>query len=123
MAGEEKVIQGAPNFDKLQIVKKGVKSLTKSASNRFESIDVAHGLDFTPIVICFVEDDTGTRQPAPLISITSTGAGGYFFRALAGYVVSATNITFFIDTNSGSPDSSVAITRIFRYYLLREVSD
>ena len=126
MTEEASVVRGVPSFDKLQIVKEGRVTLTKPASDSFESVTEPHGLDFVPIMICFAEYDSGggvtTYIPVPLHTTTPSGTNLVVSRAIEAQVDSY-GVSLYIATGTSGSFFDASYTVTFKYYLLRSIAN
>ena len=125
--GLEANIQGSQNFDKLEIVKAGVTSVSSDGSAVTET-SVAHNLGYRPIVISFLNgvslSEGGSTIysdadiPLPIYgNLTATGG----FLEFIEYIHAAVdnNNVYFIYVNAVS---AVQPALPIKYYLFRERS-
>lgn len=124
-------LTGIPDFDKLEVVKSGVFTLTLPAGNYYAEGRVAHNLGYFPISMVYAKipyfssiltSDTVFSFTTPFSYLNSDG-----FAMLNFYsTVTGTGIDFNIQvTNPATGGSFYGIQFVvpFQYYLMRRVGN
>lgn len=107
------------SYNTFKIVLEGTKSVAIPQSQTAYEVTQAHGLEFTPLVTAFCNDDATQVYPCGGGSIYLAGAkvATTYTTKLVKIKTDATNIKFYFDTRAYGADKTVNI----RYFCLEAI--
>lgn len=113
-------MEGVPDFDKFEIVRKGKVTLASpNSAGSSTNVSVTHSLGYQPLVMAFVAfSSTGTKFPIPYMSVNVPTTGT--IRYMVSMEVVGNNIITFYHTDITDPSN---VTDYITWYILREKSN
>lgn len=131
--GLESNTMGAPDFDKLEVIKTGSLDLaiaytgtTVSAGTQTKVL--THSLGYKPVVMAFASlpDGTSLEQnliPIPYVTFFQSGGLSGEFMSSTYYDVGTETVTFKVTHHTGTDYAPLVPTWTVQYYLLRPIAN
>lgn len=116
--GVDSILTGAPEFDKLELVKKIKTSITKPAATTGASLAVPHGLGYVPIALVYFGEDSSSIIQIPYTNVDlTTGIINYY----AYYNIDDADVNISLNAPNwvGNAFRAAALTELVSIYLLR----